>query len=527
MKFTTILRLFGCAAAAASLLSCGNGSDCIFGSKDNYVIGISQCSEDSWRQKLKEELEMATYFNEGVTLRFVSANDDSELQQRQIDSLAESGIDLLIVSPNQLDLLSDEIDKVYDAGIPVILFDRKTDSPKYTSFVGTDNFQIGEMIGHFLAGKLGGKGNVVEIAGLSGSSPALERHNGFAKAIGEYPGIRIVGFANGDWTQESGEAAMNHILESCDASIDAVFGGNDRMAAGARNAIRKAGIKGDIMYFGVDALPSGDGGMRMVADSVLTASAIYPTHGTELLLLALDILRGKEYARETMMRSSIVTQENAEILLLQYEEVMRQSEYLKMMHRQAGRMHDSIKLQQVIIGIVLLFLVVFVILMIFYVRAYRQKLELSEILQEEMEKVERQRDELEEQRDKLIELSIAGQNAEDEDDGGDAKRDGAFIRKFTKLVEDRMSNSELSVEDLSSELCVSRVQLYRKIKSVTGKSPVEIIRQLRLTKADRLLSETSMNISEIAYSVGFSSPSYFSKCYRDYFGKIPTDRQKA
>ena len=174
------------------------------------------------------------------------------------------------------------------------------------------------------------------------------------------------------------------------------------------------------------------------------------------------------------------------------------------MHRQAGRMHDSIKLQQIIIGIVLLFLVVFVILMAFYVRAYRQKLELSEILQEEMEKVERQRDELEEQRDKLIELSIAGQNVEDEDDGGDAKRDGAFIRKFTKLVEDRMS----------------------KIKSVTGKSPVEIIRQLRLTKADRLLSETSMNISEIAYSVGFSSPSYFSKCYRDYFGKIPTDRQK-
>ena len=211
MKLTTILRLFGCAAAAASLLSCGNGSDAIFGRKDNYVIGISQCSEDSWRQKLKEELEMATYFNEGVTLRFVSANDDSELQQRQIDSLAESGIDLLIVSPNQLDRLSDEIDKVYDAGIPVILFDRKTDSPKYTSFVGTDNFQIGEMIGHFLASKLGGRGNVVEIAGLSGSSPALERHNGFAKAIGEYPGIRIVGFANGDWTQESGEAAMNHI----------------------------------------------------------------------------------------------------------------------------------------------------------------------------------------------------------------------------------------------------------------------------------------------------------------------------
>ena len=151
---------------------------------------------------------------------------------------------------------------------------------------------------------------------------------------------------------------------------------------------------------------------------------------------------------------------------------------------------------------------------------------LNGILQEEKEKVERQRDELEEQRDKLIELSLAGQNS-GEEDGGDMNGDGAFVKKFTRLVEERMSNSELSVEDLSGELCVSRVQLYRKIKNVTGKSPVEIIRQIRLTKADRLLSETSLNISEIAYRVGFSSPSYFSKCYRDYFGKIPTDRQKA
>lgn len=526
MKLATVLRLFILASASASILSCGNGCDFIFGSKDNFVIGISQCSEDSWRQKLREELEMATYFNEGVTLRFASANDDSELQQRQIDSLAESGIDLLIVSPNQVELLSYAIDRVYDSGIPVILFDRKTDSPKYTAFVGADNFQIGGMMARFIAEKLGGKGNVVEIAGLEGSSPALERHNGFVQALEDYPGIRIVGFANGDWTEESGEAAMNSILEAYGGQVDAVFGGNDRMAAGARNAMREAGMDGDIIYCGVDALPFGDGGIRLVADSVLAASAIYPTHGTELLLLALDILRGKEFARETIMRSSIVTHENAEILLLQYEEVMRQGDYLKTMHRQAGRMGDSIKLQQIIIGIVLLSLVIFVLLLSFYIKAYRQKMSLNGILQEEKEKVERQRDELEEQRDKLIELSLAGQNS-GEEDGGDMHGDGAFVKKFTRLVEERMSNSELSVEDLSGELCVSRVQLYRKIKTVTGKSPVEIIRQIRLTKADRLLSETSLNISEIAYRVGFSSPSYFSKCYRDYFGKIPTDRQKA
>ena len=92
--------------------------------KKNYIIAVSQCSEDSWRQKLKQELEMATFFNEGVELHFASANDDSHIQKRQIDSLLSSGADLLIVSPNQTDLLSDEIDKAYEAGIPFILFVR-------------------------------------------------------------------------------------------------------------------------------------------------------------------------------------------------------------------------------------------------------------------------------------------------------------------------------------------------------------------------------------------------------------------
>ena len=521
-RLRTLFRIFFCSLLPAIILSCTNG-------KENYVIGISQCSEDSWRQKLKEELEMATYFNEGVTLRFVSANDDSELQQRQIDSLASSGIDLLIVSPNQLDLLTDEIDRVYDAGIPVILFDRKTDSPKYTAFVGADNCQIGEMIGHSLASTLNGKGNVIEIGGLEGSSPAQERHKGFVDAISQYHGIKIVGYANGDWTEQSGETVMKQLLETYDGPVDAVFGGNDRMAVGARKAIHDAGREGKgVLYYGVDALPSEGGGISQVADCILTASAIYPTHGAELLLLALDILRGKPYDKEVMMRSSIVTKENAEILLLQYEEVVRQSEYLRMMHRQAGKMHDSIRLQQIIIGIVLLSLMVFVILLSFYIRAYRQKRDLNTVLQKEKEKVEQQRDELEEQRDKLIELSLAGQPEEEEEEtsGKDSRRDGSFLQRFTQIVDRRLDNPDLSVEDISSELCMSRVQLYRKIKSITGKSPVEIIRQMRLTKADRMLSETALNISEIAYRVGFSSASYFTRCYREYFDRLPTETQK-
>lgn len=498
--------------------------------RQNYIIGVSQCSEDSWRQKLKEELEIATYFNPNVQLIFTSANDDSKQQERQIDSLISQGVDLLIISPNQLETLSDNIDRVYDSGIPVILFDRKSNSSKYSAFMGTDNYQIGEMMGHYLAGVLDYKGKVAEIGGLQGSSPAEERHNGFVDAISTYPEIELVAFASGDWTQESGYRAMKEILVGYQGEIDAVFGGNDRMAVGARNALRESGRdSGEVIYLGVDALPGKDGGISQVADSILYASAIYPTHGDELMLLSLDILEGREYPRETIMKSSIVTFDNAEVLLLQHEEVVRQANYLHTMHDQAGKMRESMKLQQIIIGLMLLMAVVVSILLSVYVRAYRQKRHFSLLLQEEKEKVERQRDELEDQRDKLIELSIGLKGVEDDSEATDpgGRNNREFMQKFNSVVEKSLSDPEISVEDISTELCMSRVQLYRKVKAISGKSPVEIIRQIRLAKADKMLNETSMNISEIAYKVGFSSASYFTKCYRDYFDRLPTDVHRA
>lgn len=107
-------------------------------SERRYVIGVSQCSEDIWRDKLNDELVMGTYQHDNVSLRFASANDDDRLQTEQINKFIEDGVDLLIVSPNQIHTITSAIDKAYNRGIPVILFDRKTDSGKYTAFIGAD-----------------------------------------------------------------------------------------------------------------------------------------------------------------------------------------------------------------------------------------------------------------------------------------------------------------------------------------------------------------------------------------------------
>lgn len=295
------------------ILSCSN-------SKKTYVIGVSQCSEDSWRKKLNGELRDATYLHDNVTLRVVSANDDDKLQTRQINTFTDEGVDLLIVSPNQINTVTPAIDRAYDSGIPVILLDRKTGAGKYTAFIGADNEKIGRTIGEYIATRLGGKGTVVEIRGLEGSSPAIERHNGFVSAISNYPGIRLLASESGTWLQQSGDEVATKMFAK-GIVPDYVFGQNDRMAHGAWQAAKRFGLVGRMRFVGIDALPGKDGGIDLVRRGVLDASYIYPTRGDLVMRLALDILEGRPYERDNYMKAALVTKDNAETMLMQAEEM--------------------------------------------------------------------------------------------------------------------------------------------------------------------------------------------------------------
>ena len=168
-----------------------------------YKIGVSQCSDDIWREKQNSELRMSAYCQGNVELRFAAAYDSDERQVQQIDSLVATGIDLLIVAPNQVQTISPAIDRAYDSGIPVIVFERKTSSEKFTAFISADNYEMGRVMGEHVAKRLGGEGRVLEIKGLEGSSPAIERHKGFVDAIAQHPGIELVDALQGDWTEEN------------------------------------------------------------------------------------------------------------------------------------------------------------------------------------------------------------------------------------------------------------------------------------------------------------------------------------
>lgn len=325
IRKSSLLVCLSLVCLSTCFLACTSG-------KKTYVIGVSQCSEDSWRMKLNDELRDATYLHDNVELHVVSADDNDKHQIRQINAFMKEDVDLLIVSPNQMNTVTPAIDRAYDSGIPVVLFDRKTDSGKYTAFVGADNEKIGRTIGEYIATRLGGKGTVVEIRGLEGSSPAIERHKGFVSAIRKYPGIRLLASESGTWLQQSGDSVAAKMFAR-GIVPDYVFGQNDRMAHGAWLAARRCGLEGRIRFVGIDALPGEGGGIELVRDGVLDASYIYPTRGDIVMQQALSILEGRPYERDLYMKAALVTKDNAETMLMQAEEMSHISDQLEKLHR--------------------------------------------------------------------------------------------------------------------------------------------------------------------------------------------------
>ena len=336
--------------------------------RKEYVIAMSQCSEDIWRDKLNDEMRAGTYLYDNIRLEVASANDDNVRQTEQINNFVNEGVDILIVAPNQMNTVTPAIENAYNKGIPVILFDRKTGSDKYTAFIGADNTKMGYTMGEYVARRLGGRGRVVEITGLKGSSPAIERHHGFISALKNFPDIKIVATGSGTWLQQSGRKAMDAILDSIGGDIDYVFAHNDRMALGARQAAEARGLAGRIKFIGIDALPGKNSGIELVRDGVLDASYIYPTRGDMVMQLAMNILEKHPYKRENLMKTALVTKDNAEVMLMQAEEMNKLNDRLDRMHDRVNMYLTQYSHQKVYL---IMFVIIVVLLVVLFVAFYR------------------------------------------------------------------------------------------------------------------------------------------------------------
>lgn len=376
---STVTVLVLTAAVSLCLASCGGKE-----AHKRFVVGVSQCSEDTWRDKLNEELRIAaTYYD--VDLQIKSANDDVRLQTEQIDRFVEQGVDLLVVAPGQVSI-SPAIDKAYEKGIPVIIFDRRTRSNKYTAYIGADNHDIGASMAEFMANANTAGTKVVELCGLSSSSPAIERDAGFDSVAAHRPNIDIVKKVYADWTEEGAYRVMDSLLSTPYPAFNSIFAHNDRMAMGARRAVVKHGIDPKtIKLCGIDAMPQQGGGMQLVAEGKLFASSIYPTRGDEVMRLAMKILTHKPYDRENRLSSALVTEANARVLLMQYDETTRQQGHLSELRDRVDKTVSDFKTQRIYLLIMLGALLLLGMAYVYVVRANRAKARLNRQLADSVE----------------------------------------------------------------------------------------------------------------------------------------------
>ena len=354
--------------------------------KKSYFIGVSQCSEDSWRTKMNSEIRRESYLYDNVRVEFASGKDDNRVQIAQIERFIEQGADLIIVSPNEAKALTPVINKAFDRGVRVVLVDRKSASDKYTAFIGADNVAIGRAVGRFVGEHLGGKGRIMELQGLRGSSPAMERDSGFREALAHYPQIKVVANAYADWFAQKAESEAERMFKDV-GGADLVFAQCDRMGIGAHQATQKLGIKG-VKIVGVDALPTPGDGIEAVKNGTFLATFVYPTHGDEVLKLAMNILEGRPFQRETILKTGVIDAANAERALQQWAELTLLDNKMQRLNHRIDESLAQYSNQKTILVLGILLVFILMVFAFVVLKAYFAKVKLNEQLEGKNREIE-------------------------------------------------------------------------------------------------------------------------------------------
>lgn len=700
-----------------------------------YKIGVSQCVGGRWREKANVEMLSAQHlYDNDVKVTIKDADNSNERQCRQIDSLVDEGVDLLVVSPNDYHALDASLERARKKNVPIVFFDRTTALKDYAAYVGGDNVEAGRKMGEYAAVlcrdsvKTDGRRPIVlEMTGPLEISPAMQRHKGFSEAMKHYPTVDYRHVPS-QWSYDDCKRIMRQWIEEGKA-VDVVFCHSDLAAMGAYDAAKELNKERDIRFLGIDGLPGE--GIDAIQQGRLDASYVYPTHGEEVIALALRILEGKPYERINNMKSIVITPQNVAEISLSSLSLMKQNQYLATIQSKLETYLGFYRIQRSLLAVSLLVILLLAVAVFTTWRAIRairranrrmremndeqtrfftnashqlrtpltliagpvsqlaegkgDAQQLVGIIQRNVEQLQRivsdvllfrrenratmddstvatdeqlmasRKAVLESRHDTLINdnadelatvlivddnadmraylrtllldcyyvieaadgqsglklavesvpdivvsdvmmpvmdgltfctrlkqheatshipvLLLTARSSEQQyieglQTGADmymtkpfsvdlllaniasllanrqklrqlfkadketdhpviaeptASPDRRFLDAFLKAMEKHMGNTNLKIEDLGDEVGLSRVQLYRKVKALTGMTPVEILRETRLKRAMQLLKTTDKTVSEIANEVGFATPGYFSSCFKKQYDKYPTD----
>jgi len=381
---------------------------CVFGCKDDkkkstYTIGFSQCvGSDLWRKTMLDEMKTELSLHPGANFIYADAENSSDLQIIQVKKMLNDGIDLLIISPNEAQPLTPIVEEAYNKGIPIIVIDRKTSSSLYTAYVGADNYQVGKLAGEYIASTSAGQVNLLEVMGLPGSSPAIERDRGFMDGIKKFSNIHV-SKVYGDWLKEHAKAELRKNQKQL-AGINAIFAQNDQMASGAREVLNTLHFPHQAKVFGVDALPGNGGGLQMVANKTLNASVLYPTGGKEAILTAFQILNKEPFSRENILQSLVIDSTNVKLMEMQWSKIESQQKDIEKQQSLLADQQAIYKSQQIVLDVIIITLVLTIIFggLAFYSLTENRKIN---------KRLEAKNNEIVSQRNQLIEMSAKAEAA--------------------------------------------------------------------------------------------------------------------
>lgn len=374
---------------------------CQNSAKKQYTIGVSQCSDDLWRETMNKEIQREISFYPKVEVVFKTSKDDTQKQLQDIEEFIEQKVDLLIIAPNESKAFTPLVQKAYEQGIPVILVDRRIDSDHYTAYIGADNYQIGKEAGIYAASLLSGKSKIVEIRGLKGATPDTQRHLGFSEIISQYTDIEIVEQIQGNFLKEEAQRQMVEVFKN-HKNIDLIFAMNDQMALGAYEASLQFSGKRPFII-GVDAL-QGEG-VEQILKGVQDASFLYPTGGDKVVELAMKILENQPFEKENTLHTAVVDKQNVRILQLQTEQISEKQAKIEAVNHSLNESLIKYTNQQTLFYVFLIAIILITILLVVAIRAYRNKSKAHRELALKNEKIQRQTSILQQQKEKLERIS--------------------------------------------------------------------------------------------------------------------------
>lgn len=481
------------------------------------VIGFSQCTGGDWREKMNKEMQSEVRFYPGVALEIRNANGNLQTQLEDIHHFIEKKVDLLIISPLEDKQMAEAFNSIDFKGIPILLIDRNISSNKSVAYVGASNLEIGRQAAQYVLKKYGEQlTKVIHIQGYDKSTATIERENGFVNELSKYPNFNIQILASGKDLDGKNINKTKEIIKSNIHTLqqaDVVYAFNDEIALAVHDELIRVKSKQHPLLIGIDGMIGYGKGINGVKENRLTVSIVYPQGGTEAIDIGMKILNNVSVPKETLLPIILIDKNNIDAYYYKSLQQIEQQQKIDLLcAKNLSLLEEKEDAKRKNMFIIFVLLVVLAVIVIFLLR---EKLWLKISLMWKMEKPINTSG--------TFAVAVEESGTTENDDEGKIPNEEEVRRKLKEIIDEHYTEESFEVNDLMKDFTLSRVQFYQMFRRLFHDTPNNYIRKRRLEKSKELILADKYTYAEITYKVGFTSPAYFSKCFKDEYNCTPSE----